>query len=228
MATAGLFLIRFLHSAMEAALPTRPAASTQNGEVTWTSMSLSAFWAPGLEILTSILAPFSGVDGRVVHKDFDVCTEAGPSRKVRNFVSQSVVSRGEGVSAWACRSVFAFLVKGNSALGAVALLVFASIAVIAHGSAQPHPGRMLESRVVHNRCVGGRELEESGSAGPAGTVKSDPVSAVGADVVTQVAGGFVDAGECEGALRGCCGSESCQVVGVFASFSPDGLELGQG
>ena len=76
-----------------------------------------------------------GVNGRVVHKDFDVCTEAGPSRNVRNFVSQSVVSRGEGVSAWACRRVFAFLVKGSSALGAVALLVFASIAVIAHGSA---------------------------------------------------------------------------------------------
>ena len=72
---------------------------------------------------------------RVVHKDFDVCTEAGPSRNVRNFVSQSVVSRGEGVSAWACRRVFAFLVKGGTALGAVALLVFASIAVIAHGSA---------------------------------------------------------------------------------------------
>ena len=87
---------------------------------------------------------------------------------------------------------------------------------------------MLECRVVHNRCVGGRELEESGSTGPAGTVKSDLVSAVGADVVTQVSGGFVDAGECEGALRGCCGSESRQVVGVFTSFSPDGLELGQG
>ena len=79
---------------------------------------------------------------------------------------------------------------------------------------------------MHNRCVGGRELEESGSTGPAGTVKSNPVSAVGAYVVTQVSGGFVDAGECEGALRGCCGSESRQVVGVF--FSPDGLELGQG
>ena len=57
---------------------------------------------------------------------------------------------------------------------------------------------MLESRVVHNRCVGGRELEESGSTGPAGAVKSDPVSAVGADVVTQVSGGFVDAGEVRG------------------------------
>ena len=87
---------------------------------------------------------------------------------------------------------------------------------------------MLECRVVHNRCVGGRELEESGSTGPAGTVESSPVSAVGADVVTQVSGGFVDAGECEGALRGCCGSESRQVVGVITSFSPDGLELGQG
>ena len=44
-------------------------------------------------------------------------------------------SRGDGVSAWACRRVFAFLVDGSSALGAVALLVFASIAVIAHVSA---------------------------------------------------------------------------------------------
>ena len=68
---------------------------------------------------------------------------------------------------------------------------------------------------MHNRCVGDWELEETGGAGPTGTVKSNPVSAVGADVVTQVSGGFVDAGECKGALRGCFGSESCQVVGVF-------------
>ena len=86
---------------------------------------------------------------------------------------------------------------------------------------------MLECRVVHNRGVGDGELEETRSAGPTGAIKSYPVSAVGADVVAQVSGGFVDAGECEGALRGCCGSESRQVVGVFASFSPDGLELGQ-
>ena len=58
--TAGLYFVRFWLSAMEAASPTRPAASTQNGEVTWTSMRSSAFWTPGLEILTSILAPFSG------------------------------------------------------------------------------------------------------------------------------------------------------------------------
>ena len=58
--TAGLYFVRFLLSAIEAALPTRPAASTQNGEVTWTSMSSSAHWTPVLEILTSILAPFSG------------------------------------------------------------------------------------------------------------------------------------------------------------------------
>ena len=55
-------------------------------------------------------------------------------------------------------------------------------------------------------CVGDGELEETGGAGPAGTVKSNPVSAVGSNVVTQVSGGFVDAGECEGALRGCCGT----------------------
>ena len=45
--TAGLYFVRFLLSAMEAALPTRTAASPQNGEVTWTSMSSSAFWTPG-------------------------------------------------------------------------------------------------------------------------------------------------------------------------------------
>ena len=94
--TAGLYFVRFLLSAIEAALPTRPAASTQNGEVTWTSMSSSAFWTPVLEILTSILAPFSGSHGRVVHEDFDVCTNAGSSRNVRDFVSQSVVPRRKG------------------------------------------------------------------------------------------------------------------------------------
>ena len=88
-----------------------------------------------METLTSILAPFFRVDGRVVLVDFDVCTKAGSSRNVRNFVTQSVVSRGEGVSAQARRRVFAFLVEGGSALGSVALLVFAPIAVVAHGSA---------------------------------------------------------------------------------------------
>ena len=39
------------------------------------------------------------------------------------------------MSARACRRVFAFLVKGGSALVTVTLLVFATIAVITHGSA---------------------------------------------------------------------------------------------
>ena len=69
---------------------------------------------------------------------------------------------------------------------------------------------------MHSRGVGDWELEETGGA------------AVGTSMITQVSDGFVDAGEYKGALRGCCGSESCQVVGVFTSFSPDGLELGQG
>ena len=43
-------------------------------------------------------------------------------------------------------------------------------------------------------------------AGPTGAVKSNPVSAVGSKVISQVSGGFVDAGECEGALRSCCGT----------------------
>ena len=79
---------------------------------------------------------------------------------------------------------------------------------------------------MHIRGVGDGELEETGGAWPTRAVKSNPVSAVGSNVISQVSGGFVDAGKCEGALRGCCGSESCQVVGVFTSFSPDGLELG--
>ena len=157
-----------------------------------------------------------GVNGRVVHEDFDVCTKASSSRNVCDFVSQRVVPRREGVSARACRRVFAFLVKGGTALGTVTLLVFAPITVV---------GRVLERGVVHDRGVGGWELEESKGTWSAGAVEGDPVSAVGADVVTQVSGSFVDAGECEG---GCCGTESCQVVGVFTSFSPDGLELGQG
>ena len=43
-------------------------------------------------------------------------------------------------------------------------------------------------------------LEESGGARSAGAVKGDAVSAVGPHVVSQVPGGFVDTGECEGAL----------------------------
>ena len=76
-----------------------------------------------------------GVNGRVVHEDFDICTKTGSSRNVGDFVSQSVVSRGEEVSARACRRVFAFPVEGGSALGSVAFLVFAPIAAVAHGSA---------------------------------------------------------------------------------------------
>ena len=82
---------------------------------------------------------------------------------------------------------------------------------------------MLECGVVHDRSVGDWKLEESRGAGPTGTVKGKPVSAVGADVVAQVSGAFVDTGECEGALRSCCGSQSCQVVRVFTSFSPPTL-----
>ena len=81
---------------------------------------------------------------------------------------------------------------------------------------------------MNHRGVRDGGLEETGGARSAGAVKGDAVSAVGSNVVSQVPGGFVDDGECEGELRGCCGSESCQVVGVFTSFSPDGLELGQG
>ena len=142
------------------------------------------------------------VDGRVVHKDFDVCTKAGSSRIVRNFVSQRVVPRGEGVSARARRRVFAFLVEGSSALGSVALHVFAPIAVVADGYAcwkaelctigvlETGSWRNPVKHLVRWRC------------------REQP----GVCCWLQVSGGFVDAGECEGALRGCCGSESCQVL----------------
>ena len=76
-----------------------------------------------------------GVDGRAVHEDIDVCTKAGSSRNVRNFVSQRVVPSGEGVPARACRRVFAVLVQGVSAPSSVALPVFASASWVAHGSA---------------------------------------------------------------------------------------------
>ena len=66
---------------------------------------------------------------------------------------------------------------------------------------------------MHDRGVGDWELEESGGTWSAGTVKSNPVSAVGADVVTQVSGCFVDAGECDGALRGCCGTSLVKSFG---------------
>ena len=71
----------------------------------------------------------------MVHEDFDFCTKAGSSRNVRNLVSQRVVPRREGVTARARRRVFAFLVHGGSALGSVALLVFAPISGVTHGSA---------------------------------------------------------------------------------------------
>ena len=76
-----------------------------------------------------------GVDGRVVHEDFDVCTKAGSSRNVRNFVSQRVVPCREGVPVWARRCVFAFLVQGSSALGSVTFPVFASAPLVTIGSA---------------------------------------------------------------------------------------------
>ena len=57
---AGLYLVRFLLLALAAALPTFPAASMQNWEVTCTSMSSSKSAAPCLERWTSMLAPFLG------------------------------------------------------------------------------------------------------------------------------------------------------------------------
>ena len=66
---------------------------------------------------------------------------------------------------------------------------------------------------MHNQGVGGRELEESGGAGPTRAVKGNPMSAVGSNVISQVSGGVVDGKRARARLRGCCGSESCQVVG---------------
>ena len=81
---------------------------------------------------------------------------------------------------------------------------------------------------MNHRGVGNRELEESGGAWSAGAIQGDPVSAVGSNVISQVLGCFVDTGECEGALLGGGGTESSPVIGVITSFSPDGLEFGQG
>ena len=54
---------------------------------------------------------------------------------------------------------------------------------------------------MNHRGIGDGELEESGGTWSAGAVKGDTVSAVGSNnVVTQVLGGLVDAGESEGAL----------------------------
>ena len=169
-------------------------------------MSSSAFWTPGFEHSHVHSRAVFGVNGRVVHKDFDVCTKAGSSRNVRNLVSQRIVPCGEGVSARARRRVLAFLVQGGSALGSVVLLVFAPITGVTHGPASPHSGRLLECGVVHNRGVGDRELEETRGTGPTGAVKSNPVSAVGTNAISQVSAGFDDAGKNKGALRGCCGS----------------------
>ena len=87
------------------------------------------------EILTSILAPFSGSMAGWSTRTSMSAQEAGSSRNVRNLVSQCVVPRGEGVSARARRRVFAFLVQGGSALGSVSFPVFASTTAVAHGSA---------------------------------------------------------------------------------------------
>ena len=132
--TAGLYFVRFLLSTMVAALPTRPAVSTERGSNLNVDELVGVLEAWFGDSNVRSRAVF-GVNGRVVHEDLDVCTKAGSSRNVRNFVSQSVVPRGEGVSARACRRVFAFLVKGGVALGSVALLVFAPITVDADGSA---------------------------------------------------------------------------------------------
>ena len=50
-----------------------------------------------------------GINGRMVHWDFDVCTQAGSPRIVGDFVSQRIMPGGEGMSR-AGRSLFAFLV----------------------------------------------------------------------------------------------------------------------
>ena len=119
--TAGLYFVRFLPSAMVAALPTRPAASTQNVSV------LDAQFGDSHVHSRAVVA----VDDRVV----DVCTKASSSRNIRNFISQRIVPRGEGVPARARRGVFAFLIQSGSAVSSVALPVFASVSGVAHGPA---------------------------------------------------------------------------------------------
>ena len=131
--TAGLYFVRFLLSAIVAALPTGPTASTQNGESNLNVDELIGVlnaWFGDSHVHSRAVF---GVHGRVVLVDFDLCTRAGSSRNVRNFVSQRVVPRRESMSTRAGRGVFAFLVQGGSTLGSVTLPVFAS--GVAHGSA---------------------------------------------------------------------------------------------
>ena len=84
--TAGLYLVRFLLSAMESALS---SLHTERGGNLDVNEFVGVFDTSFGDSHVHFCA-VSGLDGRVVHKDFDVCTEAGASRKVRNFISQSV------------------------------------------------------------------------------------------------------------------------------------------
>ena len=180
-------------------------------------MSSSAFWTPGLEILTSILAPFSGSMA-----GWSTRTSMSAQRPIRR-ASSYASRRGRvrtGMSSRVClpypgrlrtrfrrASCFCTDYRGHTLACITAFWPHAGKRSCAQSGCWRQEAGGNPKRRAHWRCR---------------------VSAVGADVVAQVSGGFVDVGECEGALRGCCGSESCQVLGVFTSFSPDGLELGQG
>ena len=149
---------------------------------------------------------------------------------VRNFVSQSVVSRERvrvrtGMSSRVClpcqgrlrtrfrrASCFCTDYRGRTRVCITAFLA-----------------ACWNAALCTIGVLGGWELERTGGAGPTGTVKSNPVSAVGADVVTQVSGVALLTRErararCEVTVE----PSLVKSLGVFTSFSPDGLELGQG
>ena len=230
MTTAGLYFVRFLLSAMVAALPARPAASTQNGEVHLNVDELiGVLGTLVLEILTSILAPFSwSMAG------WSTRTSMSAQRPVRRAMfaisSRKKLCLAErACPARACRRVFAFLVEGQLRTRFRHASCFCTDC---RGRTQvcitaiwPHAGKQSCARSECWRLGSWRNPE---APGPLALSRATRCLLLAPIVVAQVSGGFVDTGECEGALRGCCGSESCQVVGVFTSFSPDGLELGQG
>ena len=186
-------------------------------------MSSSAFWTPGLEILTSILAPFSGSMA-----GWSTRSSMSAQRPVRRAMLAISSRKALCLAERACRHGHVVACLPGAAPHSVP-----STFLFLHRLPGSHTGlhnHILAACWNAELCTIG--VLETGSwkkpeaPGPLGAVKSNPVSAVGSNVISQVSGGFVDAGECEGALRGCCGTESCQVVGVFTSFSRDGLELG--
>ena len=213
--TAGLYFVRFLLSAMVAASPTgrsleRQRACRRFGRLVW------RFSRP-------LSRRFRG-QGRAVPKDFDVCTKIGSSRIVRNLVSQRVVSRGESVSSRARRRVFAFLVQGGSArfLFLHRLPGHTGVCTTAFW---PQAGKRS---CAQSGCWRQKSWRKPEAPRPLALSRATWCLLLAPMWSRRSLVALLTRERSKGALRGCCGTESCQVVWVFTSFSPDGLELGQG